>query len=85
MSKIMKFVVSIEDEDGKTIATKEGTREVPYIEEIEEKGFRAAFNELETAALELTKETRDAVVSDYLSEASKKNEISRSARRNSRK
>jgi len=72
MSKVMKFVVSIEDEDGKTIVLKESTREVPYVKEIEEKGFREAFDDLETAALELTKETRDAVVSEYIAETSQK-------------
>ena len=75
MSKMMEFVVTIKDENGETIVTRQSTREVPYIEEIEEKGFRVAFNDLEIAALELTKETRDAAVSDYLSEASKKNGI----------
>ena len=72
MGKIMKFVVSIENEDGETIVLKESSREVPYIKEIEEKGFREAFDDLETAALELTKETRDAVVSEYIAETSQK-------------
>ena len=72
MSKIMSFVVTIKDEDGQTIVTKEATREVPFVEEIEAKGFRAAFNDLETAALELTKEARDAAVSEYVAETSKK-------------
>ena len=80
MGKKMKFVITIEDENGETIVSKESMREVPYIEEIEEKGFRAAFNDLETATLDLSKETRDAIVSDYLSEASKKNGISRTVR-----
>ena len=73
MSKVMKFTVTIEDENGETIVTKESTRTVPVVEEIEEKGFRDAFDDLETAALELTKETRDSAVSEYLAEASKKN------------
>jgi len=72
MSKKMKFVVTIEDENGEAIVIKEATREVPFVEEIEKKGFRAAFNDLETAALELTKEARDAAVSEYVAEASKK-------------
>jgi hypothetical protein len=72
MGKVMKFVVTIEDENGETIVTKESSRPVPYIEEIETKGFYDAFDDLETAALELTKETRDAAVSEYLSQTSKK-------------
>jgi len=72
MSKIMKFVVSVEDENGETIVLKESKREVPFVKEIEEKGFRDAFDDLETAVLELSKETRDAAVSEYLAEASKK-------------
>ena len=72
MSKKMKFVVTIEDENGEAIVIKKSSREVPFVEEIVEKGFRAAFHDLETAALELTKEARDAAVSEYVAEASKK-------------
>jgi len=72
MSKIMEFTVTIKDENGETIIKKASTREVPYIEEIEAKGFREAFNDIETAALELTKEARDTAVAEYLAEASKK-------------
>jgi len=43
------------------------------VEEIEAKGFRDAFDDYETAVLELTKETRDAVTAEYFKEASKKN------------
>ena len=79
MSKIMEFVVTIKDENGETIVSRKSVRNVPYIEEIEENGFRAAFNDFETAALELTNETRAAAVSDYLSEASKKKQSQRGA------
>ena len=72
MGKKMKFIVRIEDDDGEIIVTKESEREVPFIKEMEEKGFRAAFNDLEIAALELTKETRDVAVAEYISETSKK-------------
>jgi hypothetical protein len=68
----MEFTVKIKDENGETIVVKKSIREVPFIEEIEAKGFRDAFNDLEIAALELTKETRDTAVSEYLAEASKK-------------
>ena len=72
MSKIMEFTVTVKDENGETIVKKASAREVPFIEEIEAKGFRAAFDDLETAALELTKETRESAVAALLEEASKK-------------
>ena len=83
MSKIMSFVVTVKDEDGQTIVTKEALREVPFVEEIEAKGFRAAFHDLETAALELTKEARDAAVSEYVAEASKKKRNQKASREES--
>ena len=73
MGKIMEFTVTIRDENGETIVQKHSSREIPFVKEIEEKGFRDAFDDLEIAALELTKDTRDAVVSEYIAEASKKN------------
>jgi len=72
MSKKMEFTVTITDENGEIIVKKTSAREVPFIEEIEAKGFRAAFDDLETAALELTKETREPAVAALLEEASKK-------------
>jgi len=72
MGKIMKFVVTVEDESGETLVTKESARTVPFVEEIEKQGFYDAFDDLETAVLEMTKETRDAAVSEYLAQASKK-------------
>jgi len=85
MSKKMEFTVTITDENGEIIVKKTSAREVPFIEEIEAKGFRAAFDDLETAALELTKETREPAVAALLEEASKKNGISRTARRGHRR
>jgi hypothetical protein len=43
------------------------------VEKIEAKGFRDAFDDFETAALEITKETRDAATAEYFQKASKKN------------
>ena len=74
MGKIMKFVVTVEDESGETLVTKESARTVPFVEEIEKQGFYDAFDDLETAVLEMTKETWDAAVSEYLAQASKKTE-----------
>ena len=79
MSNEMRFQLTIVDEDGNVITETKGSREVPYIKEIEEKGFRTAFDELETAVLELSKETRDELVTDYLKEASKKKQKAKSA------
>jgi len=70
--KKMKVRFEFIDEDGQTIAEAESERQVPFFQEIEARGFRDAFHDIETAALELTKETRDAAVAEYLSEASKK-------------
>ena len=73
MAKKMTISVTIRDEDGTTMVSSESTREVPYINDIEEKGFRIAFHDLETAVLESRKEVCDSAVSEYLEEMSKKN------------
>jgi hypothetical protein len=72
MSNIMEFAITIKNENGEDIIVKKGSREVPFVEEIEVKGFRDAFDDYETAVLELTKEIRNAVTADYFEEASKK-------------
>ena len=66
MPKTMQITVSIEDENGKVIVEKTDVRSVPYIEEIDTQGFRAAFHDLETAILEGRKEVCDNAVSEYL-------------------
>jgi hypothetical protein len=70
--KRLKVRFEFIDDDGETIAEAESERDVPFFQEIEARGFRDAFHDIETAALELTKETRDTAVAEYLSEASKK-------------
>ncbi|MCL2814414.1 MAG: hypothetical protein FWD23_07425 [Oscillospiraceae bacterium] len=70
--KKMKISIEIMDEDGRTIVNKRSERSVPYIEEIETEGFRAAFGELETAVLEGRKEVSDEAISEYLEYVSKK-------------
>jgi hypothetical protein len=71
----LEIIVNIKDENGGTIVTETSERIVPYIEEIEEQGFRAAFHELETAVLEGRKEATDSAVSEYLAGMSKKNSL----------
>jgi small nuclear ribonucleoprotein (snRNP)-like protein len=60
MSNIMEFTITIKNENGEEIVVKKCSREVPFVEEIEAKGFLDAFDDYETAVLELTKETRNA-------------------------
>lgn len=72
MSKKMTIRITIEDDKGNAVVVKESNREVPYIEEIDEQGFRTAFHELETAVLEARKEVCDGAVSEYLGEISLK-------------
>jgi predicted DNA-binding protein len=72
MSKKMKITIEIEDEHGATLAKRTSEREVPYVEELIEKGFRGAFHDLEVAVLESRKEVSDGIVGDYLEIVSKK-------------
>lgn len=64
--------MSIEDENGEILVSRESAREVPYIEEIDSQGFRNAFHEYETAVLESRKEVSDAATSEYFELLSKK-------------
>ncbi len=73
MAKTLEIIVNIKDEDGETIVTKTSERNIPYIQEIEEQGFRAAFHDLETAVLESRKEAGNNAIAEYLAEMSKKN------------
>jgi len=70
--KKMRISVEFIGDDGETIVESASEREVPFWQEIEARGFRDAFGDIETAALELTKETRDTAVAEYLAQASKK-------------
>ena len=72
MSKKMEITITIKDENGESIVTSTSSRDVPYIEEIETHGFRAAFHELETAVLEGRKEASERAVSEYLEAVSQK-------------
>ena len=72
MPKTMQISVTIKDENGEPIVTKTSERTIPYIEEIEAKGFRSAFHDLETAILESRKEVSDSTVSEYMEIMSQK-------------
>ena len=72
MAKTMQITVNIKDENGDEIVSTMSERSVPYIEEIDAQGFRAAFHDLETAVLESRKEACDQAVSEYLEGMSKK-------------
>jgi uncharacterized protein YggL (DUF469 family) len=74
--KKLEITVKIKDEDGNDMVTKISGREVPFLEEFQEVGFRAAFDKLETAALESRKEVMGGSISEYLEAISeKKNRI----------
>jgi len=70
--KKLEISLKIKDEEGKEIIQTISEKEIPYIEEFEKEGFRAAFHELETAVLEMRKEASDGIVSEYLEEISEK-------------
>ena len=72
MSKQMKITVTITNENGETLAEQQSERTIPYIEEIDNQGFRAAFHDLETAVLESRQEVSDGIMSEYLELMSKK-------------
>ena len=71
----METVTRFYDENGEIIAESGKTANVPGIKEIEEEGFRTAFNQMEITVLETTDTTRQTAVSDLLRELSKKNGI----------
>jgi hypothetical protein len=66
MAKVMQITVNIKDENGEEIVSTTNERQVPYIDEIDTQGFRAAFHDLETAILESRKEVCDNALSEYL-------------------
>ena len=78
MAKRMQITVSVQDDNGEVITSKTSERMVPYIDEIDSQGFRAAFHVLETAILESRKEVCDDALSEYLEIMSqKKRELNR--------
>ena len=61
-----------DEEDGAMIAESGRTATVPGIKEIEQGGFRTAFDLLENTVLETTNSTRRTAMSMLLEELSKK-------------
>lgn len=72
MNKKFKIQITIEDENGATLVSSTSERAIPYIEEIEQQGFRSAFHDLETTVLETRKEASEEAVSAYLESMSLK-------------
>jgi hypothetical protein len=72
MPKKMRITITIEDENGEALISTSDERKIPYIEEIDEQGFRTAFHELETAVLEGRKVASDKAVTEYLESMSQK-------------
>ena len=66
MENTLTITVEIKNKEGEVITLSESERSVPYIQEIEEQGFRNAFHDLETAVLESRKEAVDQALSSYL-------------------
>ena len=73
MGKQMKITITITDENGETLVEQQSERTIPYIDEIDRQGFRAAFHDLETAVLESRQEVSNGAMSEYLEHMSKKN------------
>jgi len=70
--KKIEISIKIKDESGKEIIGSISEKEIPYIEEFTNQGFRSAFHELETAVLETRKAVSDSIVSEYLELISEK-------------
>ena len=73
MAKQMKITATITDENGETLVEQQSERTIPYIEGIDNQGFRAAFHGLETAVLESRQEASDGIMSEHLGLMPKKN------------
>ena len=72
MSNKMEITIKITNEEGEVLVKQSSEREIPYIKEIDEQGFRKAFDDYETAVLESRKEVSDGVTTEYFEMASKK-------------
>ena len=71
MSSKMEMMIKIINEEGEKIE-KRISREIPDLREFEEKGFRSAFGEMETAVLESRKRVSEEILERYMEEMSKK-------------
>jgi hypothetical protein len=75
MANKLVFIAAVEDENGNIIMKNESKQVIPGIEEIDRKGFRSAFGDLERAVLDTRKQVSEAITSDYLADLSKKKRI----------
>ena len=71
MASEMEMTIKIKNEAGEIIE-KTISREIPDLKEFEEKGFRTAFGEIETAVLESRKTISEEIIETYMEEVSKK-------------
>jgi hypothetical protein len=74
MAAKIEFTAKITTEDGEKEIAFTSSKDIPDFDEFEKAGFSAAFDDLETAVLTARKEAGEAVIAQYLSESSKKNE-----------
>jgi len=71
MSSKMTITVEITNDSGEVMKFNR-TDEIPSFDDFETKGFRACFDNIETAVLEARKEVCDSAMEAYLSDVSKK-------------
>jgi hypothetical protein len=72
MSAKMEIRVIIKDKEGNEVIRKASEKDVPYLEDFEQIGFREGFHQLETAVLESRKDVSDSAVTGYLEHMSQK-------------
>jgi len=75
MANKLVFSAVIKDEKGNVIIQNESEQIIPGIEEIDSKGFRLAFGDLERAVLDTRKKVSESITSEYLADQSKKKRI----------
>jgi hypothetical protein len=75
MSKKLKITIEFEDENGNLITRPVSVeRDIPWLKEFDNLGFRESFHMLETAVLEGRKEASNQAIEQFLEKVSKKNE-----------
>lgn len=68
----MEIIIRITDEKGKQILESSRERNIPFVEEFDEQGFRKSFDQIEAAVLETRKEVSEEAISEYMKKVSKK-------------
>jgi len=72
MSRTLEITIRIKDENGESVIQKTSEKDIPYLEEFDNQGFRTSFDQLERAFLTSRKEVSDEAVSEYMKDISKK-------------